>query len=322
MKTNRIIVFAGILAAICSCGKQQLPYDLEGTEHGVVVNIRKAAGSSTTLATDKSGDYKVVLSLIEQQGDASMLKEVQLMAIYTDGAKNKKSAKVVEGITSLPQTLTIDIADVCTKLGVETISIGDRIEFTPCVTLNSGTQIDGWTSYGGFNNTVFTSWQQADGPYAYRVAYTAFAPFIKSKYQGAAVPWTSDFGESGTVKVTQITDLPEAKWIPSGVADTDLVGLHIEGDMFWSKGVMGTSMGDEEIYLWINTQDFTVILPDQVMSAVFAYPGLGDAGKVGYLGEGEGEVDTLNHRISIYFVPTFGAGYWFGGGFEMYFDFA
>ena len=164
MKTNRIIVFAGILAAICSCGKQQLPYDLEGTEHGVVVNIRKAAGSSTTLATDKSGDYKVVLSLIEQQGDASMLKEVQLMAIYTDGAKNKKSAKVVEGITSLPQTLTIDIADVCTKLGVETISIGDRIEFTPCVTLNSGTQIDGWTSYGGFNNTVFTSWQQADGP--------------------------------------------------------------------------------------------------------------------------------------------------------------
>lgn len=309
MKINKIIAFAGAMLTLFACGKQQLPYDLEGTEHGVVLNIRKVTGTSATLATDLSGTYQVVLSVAKQQGDMSMFKEAQLMAIYTDGAKNKKSAKVIEGIVDFPATLTLDLNDICSKLGVAAIAIGDRIEFTPCVTLKSGTQIDGWSELTGFNNVIFTGWQQDDGPLTYRVAYTAFAPFQQAKFQGPAVAWSDDLGQSGTIKVTQLdmtdeANMPEAKYVPSGVTSSDLVGLLIE-----SGGYLWFETADESLTMWINTQDFTLIFPDQVMSASFSMPGYGD---VGYAEDCEGEVDTLNNTITFTYTPTFGAGYWWG----------
>lgn len=319
MKTNKLFFAVALTLSVLTGCQQKLPYDLEGTTHGVVINIRKAAGSSTTLSTDMNdGDYKVVLSIPEQQGDYSMLKEAQIMAVYTDGkSKSKQYAKVITGITTFPYTTSINIKDVCSKLHVTKINIGDRIEFTPCVSLTNGMNIDGWSPIQNFNNTKFTSWSMADGsPFAYKVAYTAFAPFHKEKFQGNAVPFSSDYGVEGTVKVTQVTDLPEAKWIPAGVADSDLIGLVIEGDMFWGPAVMEEPLG-EVVKLWINTQDYTLIIPDQTMCPTFAYPGLGEAGKVGYLEEGEGEVDTLNDSLWFYFVPTFGDGYWFGGGFNI-----
>lgn len=296
MKTNRIIALALAAMAICACGKQELPYDLEGTEHGVVLNIRKAVGTSTTLSTDMNdGDYQVVISVAEQQGDYSMLKEAQLMAVYTDGAKNKKSAKVITGITEFPYTAKINISDACAKLGVSTINVGDRIEFTPCVTLKSGTQIDGWTEYTGFNNIAFTSWQQKDGPLTYRVAYTAFAPFQKDKFQGNAVNFTDDSGYSDVCKVTQIADLPDAEWIPNGVTAADLVGLKVEGDIWF---------GGDTFLIWINTQDYTLIVPDQVICPSFSYGSYGTYdGEMAY---GEGEVDTLNNSLWFYFYSIWG----------------
>ena len=310
MKTNKFIAFAGIILALSACGKQELPYDLEGTEHGVVLNIRKAPGTSTTLATDKSGTYQVVITVAEQQGDMSMFKEAQLMAVYTDGAKNKTAAKIVEGITEFPATVTIDMNDACTKLGVTTIAIGDGIEFTPCVTLKSGTQIDGWSALTGFNNVAFTSWQQADGPLTYRVSYKAFAPFQQAKFQGTGIAWSDDVGSSGTCSVTQIdmtdpNNMPPAEYIPAGVTATDLVGLRVEGAFWW-----GTA--DEGLDMWINTQDFTLIIPDQEMAPSFEYPGMGDAGKVGYAQDCEGEVDTLNNTLTFTYTPLFGIGYWWG----------
>ncbi|MCR5561021.1 MAG: hypothetical protein K6F58_04295 [Bacteroidales bacterium] len=314
MKTNKIIALAGAILALCACGKQELPYDLEGTEHGVVLNIRKVAGTSTTLATDLSGTYKVAISVAEQQGDMSMFKEAQLMAVYTDGTtKAKKGAKIVEGIVDLPATVTIDMNDVCTKLGVTTVSIGDRIEFTPCVTLKSGTQIDGWSALTGFNNVAFVSWQQADGPLTYRVAYTAFAPFQQAKFQGPAVAYTWEYktyAGAGTCSVTQLdmTDpdnMPPAEYIPAGVTATDLVGLVLAGP-FWFE------TADEAIKMWINTQDFTLIIPDQVMAPSYDYGGMGDDGKIGNAEDCEGEVDTLNNTLTFLFYPTFGPGYWWG----------
>lgn len=308
MKTNRIIALAFAVAALSACGKQQLPYDLEGTEHSVVINIRKVSGSSTTLATDMSGDYKVLLTIADQQGDYSMLKEAQLMAIYTDGAKKKTSAHVVTGITEFPATLTLDMADVCSKLGISAIAVGDRIEFTPCVTLNSGTQVDGWSALTGFNNTAFTGWTQSDGGnYTYRIAYTAFAPFQQAKFQGAAIPWSDDQGGSGTCKVTQLdmsdeANLPAAADTPVGVTASDLVGLRVDGE-FW----FGTA--DEGLTMWINTQDYTLIIPDQQMSPSFSMPGYGD---IGMAEDCEGDVDTLNNTLTFTYTPTFGGGYWWG----------
>lgn len=294
MKTSKISIALALAVTVLAGCQQKLPYDLKGTEHGVVIDIRKVVGSSSTLSTDmNAGDYKVLLSIPEQQGDYSMLKEAQIMAIYTDGAKNKKTAKVVTGITTFPYTATINIADACSKLGVTTIEIGDRIEFTPCVTLNSGTQVDGWSELGGFNNTLFTGWQQPDGPYSYRVSYTAFAPFHKEKFQGNAVQFTDSDGASGVCVVTQITELPDN--IPAGVTAADLVGLKVEGNIWF---------GGDTFKLWINTLDYTIIMPDQVICPNYTYGTYGT-----YDGKAtscEGEVDTLHNSLWFYFYSIWG----------------
>jgi hypothetical protein len=302
MKTNKISIAFALASVVFTACQQKLPYDLQGTEHGVVIDIRKVQGASTTLSTDMNdGDYKVLLTIPEQQGDYSMLKEAQIMAIYTDGAKNKKSAKVVTGIKEFPYTATINIADACSKLGVSTIEIGDRIEFTPCVTLNSGTQVDGWSELGGFNNTIFTGWQLPNGPFSYRVAYTAFAPFNKDAFKGDAIPW-SDGTNSDVCKVTQITELPQESSIPSGVTAADLVGLKVEGDIWF---------GGDTFTLWINTQDYTLIMPDQVICPDFTYGTYGTYD--GMATQCEGEVDTLNNSLWFYFYSVWGP-YSFGDG--------
>lgn len=305
MKYNKLFAIVGSILALAACNDQKLPYDLDGVERGVIINIAKVAGTSTTLSTDMNdGNYQVELSVPDYyQGDMSMFKEAQLMAVYTDGAKQTKAAHVVEGITSFPATINIDIKDVCSKLGVSEIAVGDRVEFTPCYTLQSGTQVEGWTPLTRFNNTRFT-WMLEDGSnYTYRVAYTAFAPFYKEHYQGEAVP-TSYL----PVSVKQIDELPDAAWIPKGVTADDLVGLLIEGDIWFEP---------DAIKLWINTQDFTLIMPDQVISPNYAYGSYGTYD--GSFRDGAGEVDTLNEVLSFSFYSIWGP-YSFGTcEFEIYF---
>lgn len=308
MKYNKILTIVCSILALASCSKQILPYDLEGVERGVIINIAKVEGSSTTLSTDlDEGDYRVELSVPEYfQGDMSMFKEAQLMAVYTDGSKKTTAAHVVEGITSFPAVININIKDACSKLGISEIAVGDRIEFTPCYTLKSGTQIDGWSELTRFNNTRFT-WKLEDGSnYSYRVAYTAFAPFIKEHYQGEAVPTSHPQGL--TVSVKQIDELPAAEWIPKGVNAEDLVGLQIEGDVWFEP---------DAIKLWINTQDYTIIFPDQVISPNYTFGAYGTYD--GETEDGEGEVDTLNEVLYFSFYSVWGP-YSFGTcEFEIYF---
>lgn len=312
------IIFASFLALaglMASCSKGELPYDLEGTEHGVVIDIKKAANSSLTLSTDLSGNYKLELSIPKQQGDICMLKEAQLMAVYTpsDGSA-KKSAYVVEGITEFPYTANIDLKSVCQKLGISGINVGDRLDFTPCTTLTSGTQVDGWQRFTmndgsvkeEFNNKLFTGWVMEDGStFAYRQSYKAFAPFVKEKFKGTAK--ASDGSNSWTVSVTQITEMPDQKWIPAGVKESDLVGLLIEGLVWYND--------NDKTRIWINTADFTLVVPDQIINESFTYESYGTY--PGEIRHGEGEVDTQNNTISLYIDSIWGP-YSFGDGTTLF----
>ena len=216
MKKYRFFTLLVFAATLFSCGKQELPYDLEGTKHGVVINIAKKIGSSTTLSTNlNEGDYEVVLSFAPQQGDASMMKEAQVTAVYTDGQKNKKSCYAVKGITSLPATVKIDMKAVCQSLGITEVAVGDRIEFTPSYTLNDGTQVDGWITTGGgsFNNTIFTGWAMEDGSaYSFRVAYTAFAPFQKEKFLEGLSFYEYDRNDISYMGIDHIVKIPQKVW--------------------------------------------------------------------------------------------------------------
>ncbi|MBO4417697.1 MAG: hypothetical protein J5801_06230 [Bacteroidales bacterium] len=297
MKHISLLAVFCCIIALTACDKQKLPYDLEGVERGVIINITKVAGTSTTLSTDvNAGDYQVELSVPDYyQGDMSMFKEAQLMAVYTDTEGNKTPAYVVEGITEFPAKLKLNIKDVISKCGKSAIEIGDRIEFTPCYTLKSGTQVDGWSELMGFNNVRFT-WTLDDGSnYQYRVSYTAFAPFHKDHFQGTA-QFALASGEEGEALVKQITELPDDKWIPKGVTANDLVGLQVDLTSYdW--------FGDMTFKMWINTQDFTIIMPDQV-TCFFSYGAYG-AYDVN-LKNCEGEVDTLNDSLWFYWYTVWG----------------
>ena len=127
MKTNKIFAFAGALAALVACNKQELPYDLAGTEHAVVVGISKAEGASLILDNDiNAGDYRVILDVPKYQGDMSMLKEAQVMAVYTRG-KDKKSVIVADGITEFPKEVKVEMKTICSKLGISRIETGERV---------------------------------------------------------------------------------------------------------------------------------------------------------------------------------------------------
>lgn len=309
MKFNKFVAIMGLAVAVCAC-ENELPYDLDGVEHGVAINIQKVAGSSTTLSTNvNEGDYRMLLEYSDYQGDHSMLKEVQLMAVYTDGNKNKKSAIVVSGITSLPATVTVDIKAACAKMGISSLNVGDRMEFTPCYTLKSGTQVNGWNELSGFNNTSFNGLSQGEATFQYRVSYSAFAPFYKEKFEGTK-PFVSDSGDAGMCEITQITDLPDASLIPHGVSPEELVGLKIVGD-FWFY--------PDEFVMWINTQDYTLIIPDQVINADFEMAGYPKEDG-GFVEDCTGEVNTLTNEISFYYVPLFSSGYWWGQGFNVVID--
>jgi hypothetical protein len=296
MRLYRIFTILSLAVMACGCS-QKLPYDLEGVEKTVAINIHKPLGAGAAMSTDKSDVFQIILDIPRQQGDYSMLKEAQLMAIYTSASGSKRAGNVIEGIKEFPCTLEVSLSDVCEKMNIETLAVGDRFEFTPSHTLKSGLQVDGWSQIGGFNNKYFSGWIMEDGSsFSNRISYTAFAPFVKANFIGDAV---IDDGYDTVVSVEEIDELPEAKFIPVGVTADKLIGLKMTGDIWF---------GGDVIKMWINTNDYTLIIPDQIVVSGWEYPGMGvfDA----EIDSAYGEVDTLNSKLIFTFYPFFGGYSW------------
>lgn len=292
MKNYKTVSALFFVAALTGCS-QKLPYDLDGVEKGVVINIQKPLGAAAAMQQGKSDVFDVILDIPSQQGDWSMLDKAFLTAVYTHNGE-KTAADLDEVVTEFPCTLKVKISDVCAKLGLSgDLSVGDRIEFTPSYTLKSGTTVRGWTSLIGFNNKTFSGWKMEDGSsYSYRIAYTAFAPFDKADFIGTG---TLDDEGSSPVTITEISEKPDAAWIPTGVTEDKLIGLQLDGDIFY---------GGDKIKVWINTLDYTLIVPDQVICKNFT---LGSYGTFdGGIEDGEGEIDTLNKTIKFYIYSVWG----------------
>lgn len=297
MKTNKLIFAAlAALTTLVSCDKQNLPYDLAGTEKTVVISISKPAGASAVLHQDKSDVFDLTLTIAKYQGDISMLQEAQVSAVFTHG-NDKKFAHVVTGITSFPKSVTIKMSDVCSLLGISEITTGDKIEFTPSQTLTNGTQVDGWNPYAGFNNTYFSSWPDTEGnPVSYRASYTAFAPYDKNDYLGI---FNVDGDPNvGGVVISALDEYPDPSCLPAGITNDDLDGIFLDGSLngwFW---------GGDVLKAWINKKDYTLIIPDQTIVPDGYGPGFDVA-----VSSASGELDTMTHTIKInatYVVPGLG----------------
>lgn len=288
MKQTIIAIFtaATALATLVSCSKQNLPYDLEGVEKTVVISINKPAGSSAVLHQDKSDEFEMTLTLSQFQGDVSMLKEAQVSAVYTHGSE-KKFAHIVTGITSFPTTVKVKMSDVCTKMGISEIATGDKIEFTPSHTLNSGSQVDGWNKYAGFNNTYYSAWTDTEGKaVSYKISYTSFAPYDLNDYLGNF--FLDGNQEDGWVVVSALDEYPDPTLLPEGITNSDLDGILLDGSVFGWFFCEG-----EVLKAWINKKDYTLIIPDQVI-----LPDGFDVGIDLSIIDATGELDTMNHTIS------------------------
>lgn len=293
MKAYKFIILglATLFAASCS---QKLPYDLEGVEKGVVMNIAKSAGSGASMNPDMSTVFNIELSIPWQQGDYSMLKEAKILAIYTKMDGTNYSGYIAESITEFPCKVSKTSAEVCTALGVKAldptsatpIEIGDRVQFTYSYVLNSGTVVEGWTPITGFNNNYYSSWMNDDGTAVNnRISFTAFAVYHKSDFIGTFI---LDDGYDTPCVVAAIDEPLDESLIPAGLTAADFDAFSVTGAIY--------GLESDCIKFWVNLEDYSIIVPFQKFSDYdigqgFA-PGL-------YIEESEGELDLNNKTILI-----------------------
>lgn len=106
---------------------------------------------------------------------------------------------------------------------------------------------------------------------------------------------TLDDGYDTQVTIIEISEKPDAAWIPAGVSEDKLIGLQIEGGIWFAEDLMK---------VWINTLDYTLIVPDQVICKDFTFGAYGTYD--GEIEDGEGEIDTMNKTITFYLYSVWG----------------
>lgn len=303
MKINKLFIVGLSLLAV-ACGKQELPYDLDGVTKSVAINVAKVVGSDLILSQGTTtGSYKLNLTIPANQGNyEEYFKEAQVRCVYTPATGDVQTFLTANpAIATFPTEVTIDLDAVCTQAGLTGgPNLGDRFQFTVDVVRKDGKTFPGWNEYSGFNNEMISYLGTA---YSAKASYTAFAPFNEAKFNGNCYAYEKGAyagGWNSSVTRLAASDLPDATLIPEGIEGSDLLGLQWADD-FW--------FGGDVIKIWINTKDYTLIIPDQVLVKDWVYPGEGthDA----YATRCYGEVDTLNDLLTFYFYSSWGR-YTFG----------
>lgn len=305
MKTSKILLALAIPAVLASCSKEpELPYDLQGTVHSFAVSVSKSTQHDLLLnAGSTDGDFYVKLDVPKYMGDyTSYLKEVQLLCVYTAVNGDVSSAIAAEGIKTLPTEAKIDMVSLCDKLGIASPSIGDKMQFTANIIHNDGTVVPGWTSTMGFNYRNPTFMVMPDGSsFSYCATFTAAAPLNETLFAGGnTIQCTESVGSANEASygagITRMAtaDIPAEIYGNDFTAD-DIIGLIITFDWYgWGY--------DEQMKVYINKKDYSVIIPDQVVGTTdenFYY-----YGTYPYLGEfkfsnANAELDTQTSKLYV-----------------------
>lgn len=268
MKTSKILLALAIPAVLASCSKEpELPYDLEGTLHTFAVSVTKSTQHDLLLnAGSTTGDYHVILSIPNNMGDySSYLKEVQLMCVYTSVSGTMSTAIAADGITAFPADVQIDLAALCSDLGIAAPTIGDKMQFAANIVHKDGTVVPGWSSTMGFNYRAPSFFTMPDGSkFSYCATFTAAAPLQTAKFAGGNnVLFTESLGSayeaSYPAAVTRLAsaDIPE-EIIGAGFTADDYIGLKLEFNWY--------GLSDIEFYIFINSKDYSVNIPEQLVS--------------------------------------------------------
>ena len=306
MKTTKILLALAIPAILVSCSKDpELPYELEETIHTFAVSASKSTAHDLLLnAGSTDGDFYVKLDVPQYMGDySSYLKEAQLLCVYTPVAGGVSSAIAAEGITTFPTEVKIDMPALCSKLGIASPKIGDKMQFTTNLIHKDGTVIPGWTPTMGFNYRAPSFFTMADGSdYSYCATFQAAAPLQTAKYVGGnnvlfTESLASDYEASYPAAVTRLAskDIP-ANVVGAGFTADDYIGLKLVFDWY--------GLGcDVEFYIYINAKDYSVTIPNQVVyktDASFYYNvayGYGEKGEIRFY-NASGELDTQTNILT------------------------
>ena len=189
-----------------SCEKD-LPYPIDQVKRGVLIDVVRVPGTDGVLTEGvTTGNYKVKLTIPENQGNYSFMKNAQLLAVF-QGIDGKVTSKVViDNIVQFPQDVTIDIADVYSKFGLAGPTVGEVVNFTTNVVLNDGSTIPGWTEVAGFNNVAFAGWQVDGRAYSSNVRYAVACPLDLDDFVGTCTVYLDEWWEAVyEVEVTKIS---------------------------------------------------------------------------------------------------------------------
>lgn len=283
-------VAISLLFATTSCEKD-LPYPIDNVKRGVVIDLVRAAGTDGVLSDGlTTGNYKVKLSIPDQQGDYSFMKHAQLLAVIQSPDGKTTSQVVLDNITEFPTEIALDIADVYNKFNLDSPTLGETVYFTTNVVLKDDYVIPGWNELMGFNNKAFAGWQVDGRAYSNSVRYSVACELVLDDFIGENTVYLDEWiGDGYTVEITKISDTE----------------LSVEG-MFW---------GDADVAMIINVDptDHSITIPKQVLVENPDWWGAPGVPYNKFALEGSGTINACETSLSFTATATVAQGS-FGGG--------
>lgn len=306
---NKLFAVATVSLFVCSCGDQELPYDLDGVQHSFAVSVSKVVGTDLLLSAGSTdGNYQISLEVPMYMGDyKSDFKEAEVLCVYTNKLKEVSSTVVATGINSFPAQITLDMKQICDALGIASPAVGDKMQFTANVIHKDGTKVVGWNETMGFNNRNISWLYMEDGSdYNYCASYSAMAPLDMSKFATARdVNFTESVGgeyeASYPAHYTQLATIPD-EVVKAGFTKEDYIGLELKYDWY--------AIGADVTYcIYINKKDYSVSAPQQTVyediDLGYGY-GAGDIIFLNFSGEIDTETSIITYTATAYYVVSAG----------------
>jgi hypothetical protein len=286
-KTYLAFVALSLLFIASSCEKE-LPYPIDEVKRGVLVDIVRVAGTDGILSDGlTTGNYKVKLTIPENQGDYSFLSHVQLLAVLNTANGTSSSKVVQDNITDFSNEIQINIADVYGKFGLSAPSLGEILYITANAVLKDGSVIPGWTEVAGFNNVAFAGWKVEGRSYSSNVRYAVACPLVLDDFIGDAFVTLDEWWGDTPYPVTV-----------SKISDTE---LSVEG--------MFDGYSSNPLVIAIDPTDHSVSIAKQVLEPSPGY-WFGGAPYTNFALAGSGTVDACNTSISFSAEATVDQGSW------------
>jgi len=269
-----------------SCDKK-LPFPIDEVKRGVLIDVSRVSNTDGVLYDGiTTGNYKIALTIPENQGDYSNMKNAQLLAVLQDVDGKTTSKVVLDDLTQFPQEINLNISDIYSKFGQSVPIVGQVLYLTANVVMKDGSVIPGWTEYTGFNNVAFGGWMIDGRGYSSNVRYAVVCALVLDDFVGTCTVTLDDWwGDTPyPVEVTKISDTQ----------------LSIDG--------MFDGYAEKPMIINVNPVDYSIAIPKQILAPNSGMDWWGNPGYSNFSLEGSGTIDACGLSISFSATARVDAG--------------